>query len=142
MLYLEGAVRGASPVRLVILLYGQAIEDLRRAAAAHVRGDIQTRTQGINHAILVIGYLQATLDQERGGVVATNLERFYNQVRAGLIAAQCQQSGAALEQQISHLMLLREAWSEVERSTAASGMQLSNSKVPNEDNLLPGKWKA
>lgn len=151
MFYLEGAVRGASPVGLVVLLYGQAIEDLRRAAAAQANGDIQSRTQGINHAILVIGYLQATLDLERGGAVAANLERFYNQLRAGLIDAQCQQSGAALEQQISHLMQLHEAWSEVERATAASGMQPSgpgpgqppgSGSARHAGNPSPGKWNA
>jgi flagellar secretion chaperone FliS len=113
--YREAAVEGASPVRLVILLYEQAFEDLRAALGAHQRGDIEGRTGHINHAILVIGYLQASLDKERGGRVAVNLERFYDQVRSGLVEAQFKQSGAALEQQISHLMQVHEAWCEVER---------------------------
>ena len=142
LLYLEGAARGSNPVRLVILLYAQAIEDLRRALAAHARGDIESRTKEINHAILVIGYLQATLDQEQGSVAA-NLDRFYNQVRAGLVEAQCQQSGAGLERQISHLMLLREAWDEVEQTTASSAMQESApaESTARSDRSL-GKWKA
>ena len=115
--YREAAVEGASPVRLVILLYEQAAEDLRAALGAHQRGDIEGRTRYINHAILVIGYLQASLDKERGGRVAVNLERFYDQVRFGLVEAQFKQSGAALEQQISHLMQVHEAWCEVERAS-------------------------
>jgi flagellar secretion chaperone FliS len=141
--YLEGAVRGASPVRLVILLYGQAIEDLRRAVAAHVQGEIEERTRQINHAILVIGHLQATLDENRGGVVAANLQRFYNLVRAELIRAQCRQSASALEQQISHLMLLRDAWGDVERAadqTAAPAPAARPSNAGNDPAL--GKWKA
>jgi flagellar protein FliS len=114
--YREAAVRGASPVGLVILLYEQMIEDLRRALAAFQRGDVETRTREINHAILVIGHLQATLDKNQGGQVAVNLERFYSQVRTGLVQAQCQQSAAVLEQQISHLMLVREAWCKAERA--------------------------
>src|SRR5579863_8169837 len=141
--YLEGAVRGASPVRLVIFLYAQAIEDLRRALAAHGRGDIESRTREINHALLVIGHLQASLDKDQGGTVAANLERFYVQLRASLVEAQCRQSGAALEQQISHLMLLREAWDEVERATVPS---VSQSVIPEEpgipSDLSEGKWKA
>jgi flagellar protein FliS len=120
MSYREAAVEGASPVRLVILLYEQAQEDLREALAAHRRGDIEARTGYINHAILVIGYLQASLDKERGGRVAVNLERFYDQVRSGLVDAQFRQSAAALEQQIALLMQVHEAWCEVERANLAT----------------------
>jgi flagellar protein FliS len=117
--YREAAVRGASPVGLVVLLYEQVIEDLRRALAAFARGDIEARTREINHALLVIGHLQATLDKNSGGQVAVDLERFYQQVCAGLVQAQCAQSPTALEQQISHLMQVHEAWSEVQRAGTA-----------------------
>jgi len=117
--YRETAVRGASPVRLVICLYEQAIEDLRRAVIAQEEGNIEVRTRGINHALMVIGQLQGTLDKERGGEVAINLERFYHLVRTGLIEAQLKQSVRILEQQISQLAIIHEAWLEVERATAA-----------------------
>jgi flagellar secretion chaperone FliS len=120
MSYREAAVQGASPMRLVVLLYEQAIEDLRRALAAHERADVEGRTRNINHAILVIGHLQATLDKGLGRQVAANLERFYGLVRAGLVEAQCGQSGPLLEQQISHLLLIQEAWRQVERAISPS----------------------
>lgn len=113
--YREAAVAGASPVRLVILLYEQAMEDLRRALAAQKCGDIEARTREMNHAILVLGHLEATLDKEQGGGVAENLQRFYQQLRAGVMEAQAQQSPALLERQISMLMEVRDSWLEVER---------------------------
>ena len=113
--YREAAVAGASPIRLVILLYQQAIEDLRQALTAHHQGNIEGRTREINHAILVLGHLQATLDKNQGGKVAANLERFYEQLRASLVEAQLKQSATLLEQQISHLMQVHDAWCEVER---------------------------
>jgi flagellar protein FliS len=117
--YREAAVRGASPVRLVICLYEQAIEDLRLAVIALEKGDIEARTRGINHALMVIAQLQGSLDMERGGDVARNLSRFYTLVRSGLTEAQLQQSGRILEQQISQLATVHEAWLEVERVTAS-----------------------
>lgn len=117
--YRKAAVEGASPVRLVVLLYEQAFEDLRHALDSQNRGDIEGRTREINHAILVIGHLQTSLDKEHGGPVAESLERFYNQLRSGLVEAQFTQSAAALEQQISHLMEVHEAWCEVERASIA-----------------------
>lgn len=101
-------------MRLVVLLYEQALEDMRRALAAQQTGDVEARTNAINHAVLVIGHLQTSLDKNRGGKVAANLDRFYNQVRAGLIEAQSHQSAPALERQILHLMQTHGAWCEVE----------------------------
>jgi flagellar protein FliS len=136
--YREAAVAGASPVRLVILMYEQAMEDLRRALAAHAGGDIEGRTREINHALLVIGHLQATLDKDQGGKVAENLARFYDQLRAGLAEAQCRQSATALEQQISHLMLVHEAWCEVEKALAPAPAPSQNVS----ERRSPADWNA
>jgi flagellar secretion chaperone FliS len=132
--YREAAVAGASPVRLVILLYEQTIEDLRRAIAAQARGDIEGRTCEINHAILVIGHLQATLDPEQGGKVAANLALFYRHLRSELVDAQCRQSPAVLEQAITQLMQVHAAWCEVERATMA--------ETPSENPQSHSEWNA
>jgi flagellar protein FliS len=127
--YRETTVRGASPVRLVICLYEQAIEDLRRAVIAQEKGAIEARTREINHALMVIAQLQGSLDMQRGGEVAFNLGRFYTAVRAGLCEAQIQQSAKLIERQISQLVTVYEAWLEVERATdlpSASSDELSN----------------
>jgi flagellar protein FliS len=115
--YLETAVRGATQVQLVILLYEQAIADLRQAIVALAKGDVETRTREINHALLLIGQLHGSLDLDRGGQVAGNLERFYNMMRASLAEAQVKQSASILEEQISHLVLVHGAWLEVDRAT-------------------------
>jgi flagellar secretion chaperone FliS len=135
--YRQGAAQGASPVRLVILLYEQALEDLRRALSALARGDIEERTREMNHALLVIGHLQATLDPDRGGEVAANLERFYAQLRTGLVEAQCKQSPALLEQQISLLFQVCEAWRALEN---APPQPISAEAM--KEKQLPGDWSA
>lgn len=140
--YREAAAAGASPVRLVILLYEQVIEDLRRALNAQRQKDVEGRTREINHAILVLGHLQASLDKDRGGKVAANLERFYNQVQAGLVEAQFKQSESSLEQQISGLMQVHDAWCEVERSLSPNPAQ-PQAPEPNRTSLGPSSgWSA
>ncbi len=116
--YREAAVRGASPIQLVVYLYEQAIEDLRRAILALEKGDIEARTRAINHALMIIAQLQGTIDDERGGEVAANLHRFYNLVRAGLVTAQFKQSAETLEQQMTQLSTVHEAWLQVELATS------------------------
>ena len=135
--YREAAVRGASPVRLVICLYEQAIEDLRRAVIALEKGDIEARTRGINHALMVIAQLQGSLDMEHGGDVARNLEGFYSLLRTGLIEAQVKQSTRILEEQISQLAIVHEAWLEVERATAAP--TLPSAELAQANPLTPSR---
>jgi flagellar protein FliS len=65
--YRENAVRGASAIELVVILFDVAIDDMRRAASAIQTGDIEERAKAIRHAILVLQQLQGTLDFERGG---------------------------------------------------------------------------
>jgi len=117
-LYRENAARGASPVRQVVLLYEQIVEDLRRARKAIEENHIEGRTNAINHAITVIAHLQSKLNREAGGEVARNLEHFYNMVRRRLLEAQMRASKEVLDEQIPLLLELRDAWAEVDRSEA------------------------
>jgi flagellar protein FliS len=144
--YREAAVRGASPVRLVICLYEQAIEDLRRAVIAQEKGSIEARTREINHALIVIAQLQGSLDMERGGEVALNLGRFYSTVRTGLCEAQVQQSTRLIERQLSQLVTVYEAWLEVERATNLSSTSSTDRSPGGSDQLPPAifatNWNA
>jgi flagellar protein FliS len=116
--YRQTAVGGASAVQQVILLYERMVEDLRRAAQAIDERDIAGRTNAINHALLILGNLQATLNFEAGGDVARNLAHFYNLSRQKILEAQAQASKEILNEQISLLLGLRDAWTEVERANA------------------------
>jgi flagellar protein FliS len=114
--YRENDVRGATAVRLVVLLYEQLVQDLSQALHAIEQNDIELRTKRINHAILVIGHLQSPLDFANGGKVAQDLDHFYNVLRQNLVQVQFHPSQAGLSQQITDLLAVREAWTEVERA--------------------------
>jgi len=112
--YREAAVQGASPVELAIRLYEQMIEDLRQVSNAIEKGDIRLRTNRIRHALLVLGYLQSALDFERGGKVAKDLDHFYDVLRGNLVQLQFHPSRRGAAQLITDLVLIREAWIEVD----------------------------
>jgi len=114
--YRENDVRGATAIRLVVLLYEQLVQDLSQALQAIEQNDIELRTKRINHAILVIGHLQSPLDFANGGKVAQDLDHFYNVLRQNLVQVQFHPSQAGLSQQITDLLAVREAWTEVERA--------------------------
>ena len=118
--YRENDVRGASPVRLVVLLYDQMIHDLTQAAEAIEQNDIPLRTRSINHAILVIGHLQSPLDFANGGKVAHDLDNFYNVLRKSLVQVQFFPTKAGMKQLITDVLAVREAWIEVGRDEQSS----------------------
>jgi flagellar protein FliS len=118
--YQEAAVRGATPVRLTILLYDQVIQDVARADEALAAAHLEACAQEIGHAVAVIGYLQATLRQNSGPDVVGNLRRFYTMLRERLMEAQVRSSRPILAELQQQLSEVREAWIKVETDASLS----------------------
>jgi len=140
MAYRETAVQGASQVGLVVLLYEQIIEDLRVAVEALRNHQIELRTRRINHAILVLGHLQSTLNKEQGGKVAHDLDHYYNLLRAKLTEAQARASQQILQAQIADLLSLCEAWIQVDH--AENPHNRTNPLEPSSDQASSAKWSS
>jgi flagellar biosynthetic protein FliS len=115
--YQETAVHGAKPVRLTILLYEQIIQDVGRAAEAISVRNFEAVAHEISHATGVIGYLQATLKQEKGAAVVRNLSKFYTMLREKLMEAQVRSSREILDRLRENMIQVREAWLKVEADT-------------------------
>ncbi len=145
--YREADASGATAVRRVVLLYEQLIQDLSQAAQAMEQNNIEHRTNRINHALDVLCVLQGTLNFERGGQVARNLETFYVALRANLWKAQVYACKETLLRQITDLFALRETWAEVDRAeSAGSAPKLASltavaSNASSEEHV-PVSWKA
>jgi flagellar secretion chaperone FliS len=119
--YREADARGATSLRLVVLLYEQLVQDLRQASRAIDQNNIEVRSNRINHALDVVCLLQATLNMEKGGKVARDLAHFYESFRARICEAQMQSSKEILACLITDVLAVREAWSEVERVETGAG---------------------
>lgn len=129
----------------VVQLYEQIIEDLRQALKAIEQSQIELRTNKINHAILVIGHLQARLDFQSGGKVAQNLDRLYDVLRRELLQAQFQVSAEILSRRIDDLLTVRAAWQQVERaenSAAAGSVEaMAAGTAPADSAPVRADWK-
>jgi flagellar protein FliS len=112
--YRKTAVEGASGFGLLIALYDTLAGDLRRAADAQRKDDIERRCKEINHALLVIAYLDDWIDREGGGELAQKLVAFYTTMRKKLIEAQAQQSPEMLEEQMDLVLAIRGTWQDLE----------------------------
>ena len=117
-MYRESAVRGASPIGLIVILYEEIVRSIRKAKRAFDAGDIEARGRALTHAIEVIGYLQSILNFERGGDVARNLSDFYNFMRGKLFETHIKPTHEDLETMANEFAKLAVAWQQAERSLA------------------------
>jgi flagellar secretion chaperone FliS len=119
--YRELAIKGATPVGLIVLLYDMAIESLSQAVRELDRGDIEARTADLNHALSIIGELERSLNFEAGGDVAARLANFYNVARCKILEANIKSNKETIERLSGVLTSIREAWQVVERKTGGRG---------------------
>ena len=112
--YRRTAVQGASGFGLLIALYDTLVGNLRRAANAERKNDVRARCQELNHALLVIGYLEDWIDRENGGELARKLVAFYANLRVKLIEAQATRSAELLEQEMAVILSIRGTWQDLE----------------------------
>src|SRR6266481_5374274 len=118
--YQEAAVRSASAIELVIILYDILARDLHTAIEAMDAGKIDVRSAKLKHGFLVLQQLEGTLNREEGGELATGMSRFYSMLRSQMMKAQIQQDPGILRELVELLFSVREAWVEVSQRPAAT----------------------
>jgi flagellar protein FliS len=128
-MYRESAVRSASPVGLIVILYEEVVRALRRAQRGMQQGNVEERTLGLSHAIRVIGHLQSVLNFEAGGQVARDLSAFYNGARTEILRANAQSGQGIDETTIGTLAAgfsaIAEAWKRVDREVGDGSSTVS-----------------
>ena len=129
--YQEAAVRNASAIDLVIMLYDILAHDLHAAIEAMGAGNIERRCAKLKHGFLALQQLEGTLNMEEGGELATNISRFYSMLRSQMMKAQIQQDPGVLQELVQLLFRVREAWVELNSRLAAP------SEVTRAQNPLP-----
>jgi flagellar protein FliS len=108
--YTLSAIKGASPIGLMVVLFDTLAGDLRRAVAALNKSDIEARCKALDHATLVIGQLDSWVDLDKGGESARNLAGFYAYLRAKMMEAAVSKSAKPLEAPIQMILQVRTAW--------------------------------
>ena len=111
--YLAQQVMSASPARLVAMLYDRAIALLHDTVAAIEAGDIQRRWRANGKATEIIAELWQALDLERGGEIASNLNRLYGFMVMHLSMVDLENDAQAAREVIRLLEPLRASWHKI-----------------------------
>ncbi|HEX7932997.1 MAG TPA: flagellar export chaperone FliS [Paraburkholderia sp.] len=107
----ETGVMGASPHRLIVMLYQGARRAIAQARMHVQQGNVPARGEAIGKAIQIVeSGLQQSLNLEVGGEIAQRLNALYSYMSRRLLEANIKESEAMLVEVDGLLATLEEAW--------------------------------
>jgi flagellar secretion chaperone FliS len=110
--YRRTEAQSASPMQLVVMLYDGAVRFLNEARDADVRGDLRARAEALTRVSAIVAECHVSLDLERGGTVALELDRLYSYISARLIDITVNRDASAIPEVLTLMSTLRDAWAE------------------------------
>jgi len=106
----QARIESASPHRLIQMLLEGALGKIAAAKGHMERGEIQLKGAQIGSAISIMEGLKASLDMEKGGEIAQNLEDLYSYMERRLIEANSNNDTSLLDEVSDLLKQIKEAW--------------------------------
>jgi len=94
------------------MLYDGALRFLSEAKAAQAVGDLPRRAHALHRVAAILAECHSTLDLERGGPVAAELDRLYSYMSTRLIDVTVKRDATAIDEIHTLMTPLRNAWSE------------------------------
>jgi flagellar protein FliS len=119
--YRRVEVETRTPLELVTMLYDGALRFVSESRAAHERGDIAARGAAVSRALAIVGELQGTLNFEKGGAIADDLNRLYAYVQERLITITTKGDLTACDEVHKLLKPLRDSWAELATAERVKG---------------------
>ena len=113
--YQDVQTRTASQGRLVLMLYEGAINFIKVAEERIAENDIEGKGLYLGKARRVIAELRSSLDFEKGGEIAINLERLYAFLSREITKVNMTNDSALLAPVLEILANLEDGWKQVVR---------------------------
>ncbi|MFN0183653.1 MAG: flagellar export chaperone FliS [Aquabacterium sp.] len=110
----ETAVAGASPHRLVGLLFDAYMDALAQARGAMRSGQTEAKGRAVVRAVRIVDEgLRAALNLKDGGPLAADLHALYGYLTVQLTRANLHNDEVALDQCVQLMQPLRDAWAAI-----------------------------
>lgn len=110
----ETSVDAASPHQIIDMLFSGARDRINQAQGFMEHEDLAGKAKAINACIDILSGLQASLDHEKGGEIAGNLESLYDYMQRRLFRASTDNDMQALLEVGDLVNTLRSAWSSID----------------------------
>lgn len=112
----ETSVEAASPHQIIDMLFSGARDRIKQAQGYMLRNDQAGKAKAINACVEILSGLQASLDHEKGGDIAANLESLYDYMQRRLFRANADNDVEGLVEVGDLLATLRSAWKAIDPS--------------------------
>lgn len=108
--YLTQQVMTASPAKLVSMLYDKLLISLKETIAAIEKGEIEARWKANARATEIIAHMWSTLDREKGGEIAKNLDGMFSFILMRLPDVDMRNDPEPAREAIGLLEPIAESW--------------------------------
>lgn len=106
-------VEGASPHKLIAILFEELLRAIEATKLALERGDIPRQADRQARALSILQALDASLDIERGGEVALNLSKIYREARRLISTGTREKRADLIERARLMLAEIAGAWGQI-----------------------------
>jgi flagellar protein FliS len=115
-----GAATSADPLQMILQLMNGAVDRIVTAKGCMQRRDVAAKGREIGRAISIIDALRVSLDPDRGGSIATNLEALYDYMNRRLLEGNARDDVRCLDEVVELLGEIRAGWQEISRTRSAA----------------------
>lgn len=112
-------VAEANAHKLIQMLMNGALEKINRAKGHMSRNEFGKKGENVSAAISIIGGLQESLNTEKGGAIAENLEKLYEYMKSTLFEASLHNNIEKLNEVYSLMLTVKEGWDGIEAQAEA-----------------------
>ena len=116
-LYKKANVTTAGPQRLVVMCYEGAISNLKTAQEKYGAGEYEAKAKAVQKVQDILALLVQSLDFEKGGEIARNLNSLYTYMLRRIIEGDLKRDMQAFDEVILMLQELVSAWREIGASS-------------------------
>ncbi len=106
----HGGLAADDPHHLTLMLMDGALERLNAARGCLERGELGTKAQLLHRVVAIIAELRGSLDHQRGGPLAHNLDDLYEYMARQLLRANAENRVNLVDEVVSLLAEIRAAW--------------------------------
>jgi len=117
----QNSISDASPHRLVQMLMEGALDRISTAKGNMQRGEHTEKGRFISSAISIIDGLRSSLDLDKGGEIAANLDDLYDYMNRRLLEANINNDESILEEVHKLMNEIKAGWDGIANEAATAG---------------------
>jgi flagellar secretion chaperone FliS len=116
--YKRNTIESVGKLDLVIMCYEKTIQLLIQSKEHLMEKELEKKVYKVQKALDIISNLQSSLNMEKGGDIARNLDSLYSYMLKRLLVGDIQKDISAFDESIKILSELKEAWDTIKTDAA------------------------